>query len=74
MTTQKENGTFVSYTYEGMPVTVNIPYSAMNELVGDVDYFYSMTVQVDTSLDSQKVANAVSYTHLFLFILVNDPS
>ena len=31
----------------------------MNELVGDVDYFYSMTVQVDTSLDSQKVANEI---------------
>lgn len=59
VTTQKENGTFVSYTYEGMPVTVNIPYSAMNELIGDVDYFYSMTVQVDTSLDSQKVANEI---------------
>lgn len=59
VTTQKENGTFVNYTYEGMPVTVNIPYSAMNELVGDVDYFYSMTVQVDTSLDSQKVANEI---------------
>lgn len=59
VTTQKENGTFVSYTYEGMPVTVNIPYSAMNELVGDVDYFYSMTVQADTSLDSQKVANEI---------------
>lgn len=59
VTTQKENGTFVYYTYEGMPVTVNIPYSAMNELVGDVDYFYSMTVQVDTSLDSQKVANEI---------------
>lgn len=59
VTTQKENGTFVSYTYEGMPATVNIPYTAMNELVGDMDYFYSMTVQVDKSLDSQKVANEI---------------
>ena len=25
VTTQKENGTFVSYTYDGMPVTVNVP-------------------------------------------------
>ena len=57
VTTQKENGTFVSYTYEGMPVNINIPYSAMNELVGDVDYFYSITVQSDTSRDSQKIAN-----------------
>lgn len=59
VTTQKENGTFVSYTYEGMPVNINIPYSAMNELVGDVDYFYSVTIQSDTSRDSQKTANEI---------------
>lgn len=59
VTTQKENGTFVSYTYEGLPVNVNIPYSAMNELVGDVDYFYSVTIQSDTSRDSQKTANEI---------------
>lgn len=59
VTTQKENGTFVSYTYEGMPVNVNIPYSAMNELAGDVDYFYSVTIQSDTSRDSQKTANEI---------------
>lgn len=59
VTTQKENGTFVSYTYEGMPVNVNIPYSSMNELVGDVDYFYSVTIQSDTSRDSQKTANEI---------------
>lgn len=59
VTTQKENGTFVSYIYEGMPVNVNIPYSAMNELVGDVDYFYSVTIQSDTSRDSQKTANEI---------------
>ncbi len=30
VTTQKEkNGTFVSYTYEGMPVTINVPYTTM---------------------------------------------
>lgn len=59
VTTQKENGTFVSYTYEGMPVNINIPYSAMNELVGDVDYFYSVTIQSNTSRDSQKTANEI---------------
>ena len=62
VTTQKENGTFVSYTYEGMPVNINIPYSAMNDLVGDMDYFYSMTVQSDTTKDSQKVANEIIRT------------
>lgn len=59
VTTQKENGTFVSYTYDGMPVSVNIPYTAMNELVGNMDYFYGMTVQADTSADSQVLADQI---------------
>lgn len=59
VTTQKENGTFVSYTYEGMPVTVNIPYSSMEDLVGITDEFYSLTVQGNKTLDSQVVADQV---------------
>lgn len=57
VTTQKENGTFVSYTYDGMPVTVNVPYSSMEDLVGITDEFYSLTVQGNKSLDSQAVAD-----------------
>lgn len=59
VTTQKENGTFVSYTYDGMPVTVNVPYSSMDDLVGATDEFYSLTVQGDKSLNSQTVADQV---------------
>ena len=59
VTTQKENGTFVSYTYDGMPVTVNIPYSSMDDLVGATDEFYSLTVQGDKLLNSQTVADQV---------------
>ena len=59
VTTQKENGTFVSYTYDGMPVTVNVPYSSMGDLVGITDEFYSLTVQGNKSLDSQAVADQV---------------
>ena len=59
VTTQKENGTFVSYTYDGMPVTVNVPYSSMEDLVGITDEFYSLTVQGNKSLDSQAVADHV---------------
>ena len=59
VTTQKENGTFVSYTYDGMPVTVNIPYSSMEDLVGITDEFYSLTVQGNKTLDSQVVADQV---------------
>ena len=59
VTTQKENGTFVSYTYDGMPVEVKIPYSSMEDLVGVTDEFYSVSVQGDKSLDSKVVADQV---------------
>ena len=59
VTTQKENGTFVSYTYEGMPVTINVPYTPMNEFTGVSDYFFSVTMQTDKSLNSQDVADKV---------------
>ena len=59
VTTQKENGTFVSYTYEGMPVTINVPYTTMNEFTGVSDYFFSVTMQTDRSLNSQDVADKV---------------
>ena len=59
VTTQKENGTFVSYTYEGMPVTVNVPYSSMEDLVGSTDEFYSLTIQGDKTQDSQIIVDQV---------------
>ena len=59
VTTKKENGTFVSYTYEGMPVTINVPYTTMNEFTGVSDYFFSVTMQADKSLNSQDVADKV---------------
>lgn len=59
VTTQKENGTFVSYTYDGMPVTVNIPYSSMEDLVSATDEFYSLMIQGDKTLDSQIIADQV---------------
>ena len=59
VTTQKENGTFVSYTYEGMPVTINVPYTTMNEFTGVSDYFFSVTMQAGKSLNSQDVADKV---------------
>ena len=59
VTTQKENGTFVSYTYDGMPVSVNIPYSSMEDLAGATDEFYSLMIQGDKTLDSQIIADQV---------------
>ena len=59
VTTQKENGTFVSYTYEGMPVTINVPYTTMNDFTGTSDYFYSVAIQADKSLNTQTIADKV---------------
>ena len=59
VTTQKENGTFVSYTYDGMPVTINVPYTAMDDFTGSSGEFYQIIVQADKSLDSQAVADKI---------------
>lgn len=58
VTTQKENGTFVSYTYEGMPVNINVPYTTMNDFTGNMDYFYGMYVMAERDRNSQEVADA----------------
>ena len=59
VTTQKENGPCVCNTYEGMPVTINVPYTTKKELTGVSDYFFSVTMQADKSLNSQDVADKV---------------
>ena len=63
ITTHKENGTFVSYTYEGMPVTLSVPYTAAVDFVGDTaDEFTSMVVQADKKMDSQAISKEVIKT------------
>lgn len=59
VTTQKENGTFVSYTYAGMPIQITVPYTSMMDMVGDMDYFYSLTVQGSKDKSSAKVTDQV---------------
>ncbi|MDD7218878.1 MAG: ABC transporter permease [Clostridia bacterium] len=59
VTMQKENGTFVNYTYEGMPVTVNVPYTTIEEFTGISDSFYSMLIQGDRKGDTQSIADSV---------------
>ena len=63
VTTQKENGTFVSYTYEGMPVTLSVPYTAAADFVGDTaGEFTNMVVQADKKMNSQEISNEVIKT------------
>lgn len=60
VTTQKENGTFVSYTYEGMPVNLSIPYTSALDFMGDSVYeFSSITVLADKSEDAKEVSEQV---------------
>ena len=57
VTTQRENGTFVSYIYEGMPVSINVPYTTMNDFTGLTETFYSMVVMTAKGIDSQFTAD-----------------
>ena len=60
VTTQKENGTFVSYTYEGMPVSISIPYTAARDFLGDsTDDFYYIMVQADKKMDSKVISDKI---------------
>ena len=60
VSTQRENGTFVTYTYEGMPVSLSIPYTAALDYLGDdLENFTSIYVQADKDLDSQEVSDRV---------------
>lgn len=60
VTTQKENGTFVSYTYEGMPVSLSIPYTSAVDFLGDeTDEFTNVMVQADKDRDSKEISDEV---------------
>lgn len=57
VTAQKENGTFVSYTYEGMPTYITVPYTSTMDMVEGMDEFSGVTVIGNKSLDSQVVTD-----------------
>jgi len=60
ITAQKENTSFISYTYDGMPVYLDIPYSAMADFMEDYDEFYAMYVKVDKNLDSEVISQKIT--------------
>ena len=53
----KENGTFVSYPYEGMPVNITVPYTSTMDMAERMDEFSGVTVIGNKSLDSQMVTD-----------------
>ena len=56
VTQQKENGSFVSYTYEGMPVTLNVPYTSFESFGWEMDEFYSFNAFTADGADAKKAA------------------
>ncbi|UWP60564.1 ABC transporter permease [Ruminococcus gauvreauii] len=59
VTQQPENGAFVSYTYEGMPVYIDVPYTSLQEYDDTYDQFYYFVVLADKTMDSQEISNKV---------------
>ncbi|MEG1946855.1 MAG: ABC transporter permease [Lachnospiraceae bacterium] len=59
VTKQKENTTFVNYTYEGMPVTLNVPYTSFEAYGWESNSFYSVSVYANEKADSKEVTKAM---------------
>lgn len=59
VTQQPENGTFVTYTYEGMPVYIDVPYTSLQEFDDSYDEFYYVVVLADQEADASAVSDQV---------------
>lgn len=55
VTQQKENGNFISYTYEGMPVTLNVPYTSFEAFGWKSEEFSSFDVFLESSANAKEV-------------------
>ncbi|MCI8484127.1 MAG: FtsX-like permease family protein [Lachnospiraceae bacterium] len=59
VTQQKENGAFVSYTYEGAPVSLDVPYTSFESYGWESDSFYSATIFANDQVSGEKVAKEI---------------
>ncbi len=59
VTQQKENSGFVSYTYEGMPVTLDVPYTSFGNFGWESDSFSSATIFASETASGQEVAKDI---------------
>ena len=55
VTQQKENTSFISYTYEGMPVSLDVPYTSFEYFGWQSDSFYSITVFANDKASGEDV-------------------
>lgn len=56
---QKENSGFVSYTYERMPVTLDVPYTSFGSFGWESDSCYSATIFASETASGQEVAKDI---------------
>lgn len=56
---QKENSGFVSYTYEGMPVALEVPYTSFESFGWESDSFYSAVVFANDKASGEEVARDI---------------
>lgn len=56
---QKENTAFVSYSYEGMPVTLDVPYTSLEAYQGEFEGTQGVYVFADKTMDQKKISESV---------------
>lgn len=59
VTQQKENSAFVSYTYEGAPVSLDVPYTSFESYGWESDSFYYATIFAGDQVSGEKVAKDI---------------
>lgn len=59
VTKQKENGTFVSYSYEDQPVTLDVPYTSLTDFGVKTSEFDNLYVFTKNGTDAQKITNGL---------------
>lgn len=62
VTQQKENTSFVSYTYEGMPVSLEVPYTSFSYFGWESDSFYSALVFANNEVSGEEVVRNIIHT------------
>jgi len=56
---QKENGAFVSYTYEGQPISIEVPYTTFDRFETNIDEFDDLYIFLEQDADAQKATDDV---------------
>lgn len=59
VTQQKENTSFISYTYEGMPVSLDVPYTSFEYFGWESDSFYYATIFANDEASGEEVVHDI---------------